>query len=458
VGTGKQERAPIRLNRTEVESLVPGVKDYFVSVDGYDGLCLRVLPNGEKSFVLRYRFHGIQRKHVLGRYPAMLPDAAKKAHVRTWALINEDKDPNQAKIEARKAAAEARRAAVTMNDLANRYFEEHVPDLADRWQAESGRLIHKHILPAMGNLLLSAIGPADVSALLHKMRKTPTQARRTRAVLRVMLGRAEEWGLRAIGSNPVPLVKLRDKEHKRTRRLTDLELKTLGVTLRGSKEHLGLLVAVRLALLAGMRKSEILGMRWEWVDLEESLIRIPAIKTDGKGGHKTGKQTGRDRNIYLCSALVRDLRNLPHTIGSPFVFPGRIPNDKKKRNEKREPRPLENLQAPWERIRVAARLAISGEPSEEDPGLHDLRRTFASVAADIGLKGFAGELIGHAEQNVTDIYTRVAIERLKEAAETIGSRIEGILSGAIDPEKEAEERHQAKAKALAKANAKQKAG
>jgi integrase len=82
---------------------------------------------------------------------------------------------------------------------------------------------------------------------------------------------------------------------------------------------------------------------------------------------------------------------------------------------------------------------------ENNPGLHDLRRTFASVGADLGLKGFVGELLGHAEATVTDIYTRAAAEPLHEAAEKIGARIDGILSGRIDPEKEAKERREAKA-------------
>lgn len=87
---------------------------------------------------------------------------------------------------------------------------------------------------------------------------------------------------------------------------------------------------------------------------------------------------------------------------------------------------------------------------EADPGLHDFRRTFASVGADLGPKGFIGELLGHSEQTVTDIYTRNAAEPLHNAAERIGARIEGILTGRIDPEMEAEERRKAKErKALA---------
>jgi integrase len=102
------------------------------------------------------------------------------------------------------------------------------------------------------------------------------------------------------------------------------------------------------------------------------------------------------------------------------------------------------LQAPWERIRDAAGLSPKndkGEYLDEDhnPGWHDLRRTFASAGADLGLKGFVGELLGHAEATVTDIYARAAAEPLQGAEEKIGARIEGILSGRIDPEKEAQE-------------------
>ena len=112
------------------------------------------------------------------------------------------------------------------------------------------------------------------------------------------------------------------------------------------------------------------------------------------------------------------------------------------------------LARPWERIRAGAGLAPRDKKTgayldeENNPGWHDLRRTFASVGADLGLKGFVGELLGHAEATVTDIYTRAATEPLHEAAEKIGARIEGILSGAIDPEKEAQERREAKAQKM----------
>ena len=438
----KQERHPIRLNKTEVEALAPGARDYFNPVDGFQGLHVRVLPNGEKSFVLRYRFDGIQRKHVLGRFPAMTPDGARKAHSTAWANINAGTDPGQAKAEARKAAHLARQAAVTVGDLADRYITEHIQMNFPGQGAEATRLIEKHIRPAMGKLPLAGVGPADVSALLYKMKATPVQANRARGVLRTMFGRAEEWEYRPLGSNPVAVVKLRAPETPRDRRLTDLELKALGAVLQKSGEAAPLVLAVRLAVLAGMRKGEIAGLKWSWLDLEAGEIRIPA------DAHKSGHKSGKIRVVHLCDALVAHLKATIPTLGCPFVVPGKPRFDQDGKSLPWEP--IVGLQAPWERIRDGAGLAPRDKKTrayvdeESNPGWHDLRRTFASVGADLGLKGFVGELLGHAEATVTDIYTRAAAEPLHVAAEKIGARIEGILTGRIDPEKEALDRRAVK--------------
>jgi len=443
----KKAREPIRLIKAAVEDLHPEAAAFFVSVvnakgQGVQGLNLRVLPSGVKVFVHRYRFQGFQKAITLGRFPAMSPEMAEKASRAAQAKIDAGTDPGQAKADARKAARAARQAAVTVADLADRYLAEHIQKNFKGQGDEATRLIKKHILPALGKVPLAAVGPADVSALLYKMKGTPVQANRTRGVLRTMFGRAEEWELRPLGSNPVAVVKLRAPEAKRTRRLTDKELKSLGATLRSSGEAATLLLAVRLALLAGMRKGEIAGFRWDWLNLEAGEIHIPP------DFHKSGHKSRKVRVVHCCSALVAHLKATVPTLGCPFVVPG---NPRVDEGGKALPwEPIVGLQGPWERIRAAAGLAPKDKKTgayldeENNPGWHDLRRTFASVGADLGLKGFVGELLGHAEETVTDIYTRAAAERLHEAAETIGARIEGILAGAIDPDKEAEERRKAK--------------
>jgi integrase len=75
-----------------------------------------------------------------------------------------------------------------------------------------------------------------------------------------------------------------------------------------SAEPAEVLVAIRLALLAGMRKGEVQEARWEWVDLAAGEIRIP------KDFHKTGRKTGKVRIVHLCAALVADLHGLTKTL------------------------------------------------------------------------------------------------------------------------------------------------
>lgn len=442
------KRQGISLTKTEVLKIQPGTSLLRVWDLDERGLGIQVTPGGAYSWVFSYRVHGRKDMLTLGRWPAMTVEQARKAARGARNKIDNGVDPKQAKADARRADQEARRAAVTVEDLADRYKEEHIQPGPRAQGKEPARLIDKHILPALGKLPLAAVGPADISALLHKMRHTPVQANRTRGVLRTMFGRAEEWELRPLGSNPVVVVKARNPETKRERRLTDLEMKALGKAMREANEVPEVLVGLRLALLAGMRKGEILGLQWEWVDLDAAEIRIPPEE------HKSGRKTGKVRVVRLCSALVEELKALVPTLGCPYLIPGHQVVDQEGRpirDKAGRPvwKPFTALQNPWERIRVAAGLSTAGEPDEDDPGLHDLRRTFASVGADLGLKGFVGELLGHAEQTVTDIYTRAAAERLHEAAETIGARISGILSGAIDPEKEAEERRKISAKANA---------
>ncbi|MGA2082966.1 MAG: integrase family protein [Holophaga sp.] len=436
----KKERKPIRLLKTALEGLEPEQAAYFIAVmnakgQAVRGLNVRVLPSGKKVFVHRYRFNGFQKVYTLGQFPSMGPEDAEKASRAAQAKIDAGTDPLQAKADARAAAVEAKRAVVTVADLADRFIREHLSNACPDWNDEASRLIKKHILPSVGGLAVAKLGPADVSALLYKMKDTPTQANRTRAVLRTMMGRAEEWEYRPLGSNPVSVIKRRTSEIKRMRRLTDMELKALGAVLQTSKESSTLILALRLALLAGMRKGEVEALRWEWIDLDAGEARIPP------DFHKTGRKTGKVRVVHLCSALVADLKATVPTLGCPYVVPGRPRKDKDGNKYWEKTTALQGL---WARIRDSAGLAIEGKSTEEDPGLHDLRRTFASVGADLGLRGFVGELLGHAEATVTDIYTRTAAERLHQAAEDIGSRLQGILSGAIDPEKEAEERRRAK--------------
>ena len=243
---------------------------------------------------------------------------------------------------------------------------------------------------------------------------------------------AERWELRPAGSNPVRVIRRTTENPGRARRLTEQEIIKVGAAIRENQARTGprkakdpwvedpfAVAGIRLALLTGMRKGEILGLRWEWVHLADKEVRIPP------GFHKTGKKVKKERVVRLCAPARALLECLPRALGNPFVIVGEQPGSH-----------LDDLKGPWRRLRVQAGLAAKDEPAEDDATLHDLRRTFASIGEDLGMKGFVGELLGHAERTVTDIYTRAAVERLQDAAEAIGGRIAELLVGENHPGKE----------------------
>ncbi len=152
--------------------------------------------------------------------------------------------------------------------------------------------------------------------------------------------------------------------------------------------------AVRLLLFTGARLSEILTLRWSEVDFDNGLLRLP----DSKTGAKT---------IYLPPPAIEVLRTLPRIDGDPHVICGA-----------KSGAHLVNLEKPWRQVRKAADLG--------DVRLHDLRHTFASVAARNGLSlPVIGALLGHSQPATTARYAHPSADPLREAASRIAEEIAG---------------------------------
>lgn len=276
--------------------------------------------------------------------------------------------------------------------------------------------------------------------------ETPTQANRVRAVASKLFAKAELWGHRPAGSNPAK-GQDRSDEVKKDRHLSDRELLALGEALAAlehpavaeggpagqlASEDPHALAAIKILLLTGMRKSELIGdkrrdipaLRWEDVDLEAGLIRL--------GHHKTVKKAGA-RMVLLCPAAVDLLENLPKVLGNPYVIPGR-----------RIGEALQDLQGAWMRARMAVatvqektKVSKKSRVNLADVTIHDLRRSFASLAARMGYPELiVAALLGHAAGTVTAGYARLGVDPLREVVNDIGSRMAALLDGSVDPQAE----------------------
>jgi integrase len=216
-----------------------------------------------------------------------------------------------------------------------------------------------------------------------------------------MMNLAEQWGLRPDGSNPARHVR-KYREVKRERYLSTQELQQLGRTLAQAQaegsESPFVLAAIALLVLTGARLTEILTLRWVEVDLERQLLRL----ADSKTGPKT---------IYLNDAATNLLRTIPRLADNLYVIAG----------AKKGAR-LVNLQKPWRRIRARAGLA--------DVRIHDLRHSFASVAAGVGLSlPVIGKLLGHTQPVTTARYAHLAIDPIRAASNLIGDEIASVMNG-----------------------------
>lgn len=154
--------------------------------------------------------------------------------------------------------------------------------------------------------------------------------------------------------------------------------------------------AIRLLIFTGCRLGEIMTLKWDFVDLENSALNLP----DSKTGAKT---------VHIGGPAVDALSKIERLPDNPWVITGTLPGTR-----------LTDLQPPWQRIRKRAGI--------EDVRIHDLRHTFASVAVVNG-QGLPmiGKLLGHSQVQTTARYAHLAADPVKMAANHVAGEIAGML-------------------------------
>lgn len=397
---GKRSENRVSLTVKFIKDLAPGPKDQIWWDADVPGLGLKVTPAGAKVFFCYYRNRaGQQRKPTVGKFGVLTVQKAREIAKKWLVEAGEGRDPSAERKESRKSE--------TVAELITRYLEYAKTRKKARSYREDERNLDNHIKAAWGTRKAASITRADVARLHHAMREAPIAANRVRAVLSSMFRQAEIWGVRPEGSNPVANVKPY-KETKRERYLSAAELARLDKTLAdaeaGAIESPVVVAAIRLLLLTGCRMGEVLNLKWANVDLEAACLNLADSKTGA-------------RAVYLnkaAAAVLAEVRKRKHP--APWVFP-----DPHQADDKPAVR-LRDLEKPWARLRKLAGL--------EDVRLHDLRHTFASMAAGMG-EGLpvVGRLLGHRVAATTARYSHVAPDPARQASERIGQEIMAALAG-----------------------------
>ncbi len=296
-------------------------------------------------------------------------------------------------------------------DIADHRAQDKPLNLADVWEkylpwAQSEKkkswmtddfFYRKHLEPRFGKKALGDIASLEIERMKSEMKKTKTPqgkvgysdatVRHVLVLLGSLFKKARKWNL-FDGKAPTDSVKKPKLDNMITEFLTDDEMRRLSETLDSwpCKQSADF---VRICLFTGMRKSEVLKLTWDCVDLERKTFTI----RDPKNGTTT--------TLPLSDRAVSVFENIDRA--SSFVLPGPDGQIKK------------TFRHPWYAIRKAAGLP-------ETYRLHGLRHNFVSQLVSNGVDIYtASKLAGHKDLRTTEKrYAHLSDEALRRAANKSG--------------------------------------
>jgi integrase len=386
-----------------LENLKPGAIRREVPDGLLPGLYFIVQPSGKSSWAVRYRAAGKPRKLTLGPYPSVDLKSARELARTALAKVAGGTDPGAEKKTAKGAAC------IPANDIIETVVSRFISHYAKRQlkaktAKEVERLLNKEIIGPWRWRRLSQIGRADIHELLDLIveRGSPVTANRTLAWLHRMCSWAIERGL--IVANPCAGIRAPASETARDRVLADEELKAVWEAAESLEQlHAAF---IKLLILTGARRNEVAEMAWREVDLDAKLWTLP----------KERSKNDREHTVPLSDSAVEILRTLPRIMGSDLAFTlnghSRITGFSRVKD------------------RIDARMPAGISPWT----LHDLRRTFASGCARLGIAVHVVEAaLNHRSgsiKGIAAVYNRYSYDVEKRSAmQTWARYVEQLVSG-----------------------------
>ena len=372
-----------RLTDAAIARLRAREMEYTVWDDRAPGLGVRVRPTGGKSYVLLLRSGGRSRRVSLG--PVSL---------RTVAEARRDCLARQAAHEPDRESAPRRTVPRFREFVEGEWKDVHFARYKPSTKTALRSLLASQLMPAFASLPLERISPVRVRRWFDAFSRTaPANANRGLEALRQIMNFAIACGY--VDANPAVGIALNPRP-KLTRFLSREEIARLHRALdrqtgRDQRQQADI---VRLLLLTGCRRGEIVQLRWS--ELRDDTLMLEESKTG-------------PRSVPLNSQARRILDRQPRN-SSPFVFPS-----SHDRSRPRSP----NLGL-WYRVRKEAGI--------EDVRLHDLRHTHASHAVMNGVPvPVVSRLLGHSNVRMTLRYAHLGDREIERAAERVGKTVAAIM-------------------------------
>jgi integrase len=379
------------------------------------GLALRVTPNDIRTWNFRYtNAQGGVGRMAIGRYPTIsLADARLRADALRRDLST-GIDPVQA---LRQRKIETQSKSKTFGHLAERYVAEYVRrETRPRTGEEYERNLNKHILPHWADRNYTTITRADVIELINRIaRKTPIAASRVATLIGQVFNFGIDVGL--ITASPAVRIRKPGKDVPRERVLTDDEIRLFWPRIVESPVSRPVGLALRAALLLGLRAGEIAGLRRDELrdfnDRKRAAIELKGERT--KNGRALWLPLSPLAHETVAEALELSADNI-------FVFPSI------------DGAAIEAHALAKAMYRFGETLTGAAAKTwrNERPTPHDLRRTLRTRLSALGIpRDICDTIMNHAPQDIGrkhydwHIYT----DEKREALDAWSRALQSILDG-----------------------------
>jgi integrase len=340
------------------------------------GFGVRLYKSGSKSFIFDYRLRGRQHRHVLGKVGAWSLEAARQ-HARSLRVdVDKGIDPF-----GRQGSAAPQ---WTVTDAWTRYERDYLPKMAPRAAADTRAIWRDYILPKVGQKHVEDLEFAD-GERVHRAIARPYRANRTYETLRRVLNLCIKWEW--IDRNPVLGLEV-NAETPRNDNLTAAEVTALLAALPHTESS----DAIRMLLLTGARRGEVLGMKWEHLDLDAGVWTKPALSVKQRRGHR----------VPLAPAAVEVIRGRPRVGDLVFCRP--------------DGGPIRDMRKAWSWACKRAKV--------RQLRIHDCRHTVASLLVSNGASlAVVGAILGHSNSTVTNRYAHLLDDPLRAALAGVAEQV-----------------------------------
>jgi len=368
----------------------PRVRDK-TRVDYFDieipGFLLEVRSTGKCTFYQRYRdkFGRLKQVRIGPTDSISLEDARHKAkQIRSQTLMGFDP----------REELEKNRSTPTFKEFVQEQYIPYVQVHKRSWEQDQ-RMLERRVLSLWGSKKISEITREDVQQFQTAFMRAgckPGTANRYMALVKYIFNLAEQWEV--IEKTPARYIsKLEDNNHKE-RYLSPKETDRLLAELKNCKS-LAVADIIEFLILTGARKSEVVNLPWQEVNLDKGFWTLPPERNKAKV-----------KKIIPLSRGALNILKKRKDNGSEYVFP-----------KPKTGRPIKHFHHTWDRIRINA-----GVP---DLRIHDLRHNFASLLINSGRSLYeVQKLLGHSNISTTQRYAHLTQDTLRDATEIAWTSIQ----------------------------------